>query len=96
MKKQVAHLSKGNKQEENVRIRLDRRNKITDIDLNELSEGQRFYFKRQNDMIRKEFLVYSVSFKNFKRVLTLRTEYLLENRTSHTYHLQLVNHELKN
>jgi hypothetical protein len=57
-------LSEGNKQAENVRIRLDKRNRITDIDLNELSEGQRYYFKRQNDQVKKEFLVYSVSFKN--------------------------------
>ena len=76
-----------NKQEEIVQVVFsEKKVPITDINLNELIHGQRHYF---NGMGHKEFLVYTVSFKNLKRVLTLRTQYLLENRTLFDYQIRI-------
>jgi len=39
----------------------------------------------------KEFILYGVSLKNLKRVLTLRTQYLLRNDTLLDYHVKIIN-----
>lgn len=39
----------------------------------------------------KEFIVYSVEFENMKRVLTLRTQYLMVNKTLHDYSIRIIN-----
>lgn len=38
----------------------------------------------------KEFILYGISFVNLKRVLTLRTQYLLKNDTLLDYHVRIV------
>lgn len=45
------------------------------------------YFKNSKY---KEFILYGVSFKNLKRVLTLRTQYLLRNDTLLDYHVRIM------
>lgn len=39
----------------------------------------------------KEFILFGVSLKNLKRVLTLRTQYLLRNDTLLDYHVKIIN-----
>ena len=55
--------------------------------LNKTQKYTRHYFKSSKF---KEFIVYAVEFKNLKRVLTLRTQYLLQNKTLFDYQIKVV------
>ena len=35
--------------------------------------------------------MYSIEFENMKRVLTLRTQYLIVNKTLHDYQIKIIN-----
>ena len=48
---------------------------------------RRHYFLAQKF---KEFIVYSVEFEKMKRVLTLRTQYLMVNNTLHDYDIKII------
>jgi hypothetical protein len=39
----------------------------------------------------KEFILYGVSFRNLKRVLTIRTQYLIKNETLLDYSVKILN-----
>jgi len=77
------------KQEEVVVVKFKSGTKapITNINLNKLGQANRHYYRNQKY---KEFIVYGVTFQNLKRVLTIRTQYLLKNLTDSDYQLKVI------
>ena len=61
---------------------------IREINLNKSQKPSRHYFLNQKF---KEFLVYQIEFENMKRILTIRTQYLMINRTLHDYSIKIIN-----
>ena len=57
--------------------------------MNKTMKSTRHYFKSNKF---KEFIVYAIEYenKNLKRVLTLRTQFLLTNRTLYDYKIKVV------
>ena len=60
---------------------------LSEVNLNQSMKPCRHYFKNKRYM---EFIVYSIEFENMKRVLTLRTQYLMFNKTLHDYQIKLI------
>ena len=90
MKQQLDSFSKNNeKREEIVQVNFNRKSRapINEVNLNKLGNASRHYFISSKF---KEFLVYGVTFeKSLKRVLTLRTQYLLQNATLLDYDVRI-------
>ena len=63
------------------------KNDLENINLNKSMKPCRHQFANKKY---KEFLVYSIEFENMKRVLTIRTQYLMFNKTLHDYHVHIV------
>lgn len=76
--------------EEVIQVDFGRNSKapIKEVNLNKSLKPCRHYFRHQKF---KEFIVYSIEFENMKRVLTLRTQYLLVNKTLHDYQIKIIN-----
>lgn len=76
--------------EEVIQVDFGRSSKapIREVNLNKSQKPCRHYFRSQKF---KEFLVYSIEFENMKRVLTLRTQYLMVNKTLHDYQIKVIN-----
>ena len=74
---------------------FDRANKlpIEGLNLNKLCEPQWHQFHSEKH---REPIVYEVSFKELKRVLTVRTLYVLQNSTSQSYSIKIANKFDKN
>ena len=75
--------------EEIINVSFGRKSKvpITGIDINKTGQANRHYFPNSKF---KEFLLYTVSFKHLKRVLTIRTQYLIHNQTLENYNVRIV------
>ena len=92
MKQQVDYFKNKSfmeKDQENIRVSFNRKSKamIEDVNLNQTSTGNRHYYQNQKY---KEFIVYSIEFANMKRILTLRTQYLLVNQTMFDYDVKII------
>ena len=79
VKHQVDQYRQGNLSESNediIQVSFGRKSKaaIQEVKLNKTLKATRHYFKSSKF---KEFIVYAIEFQNLKRVLTLRTQYLL-------------------
>ena len=72
--------------EDIVRVSFGRKSKapIEEVKLNKTMKAARHYFKSKKF---KEFIVFAIEYenKNLKRVLTLRTQFLLRNKTLFDY-----------
>lgn len=77
------------RQEEVISVSFERKSKaaLSEINLNKSMKPCRHYFKSQKF---KEFIIYSIEFENMKRVLTLRTQYLMVNKTLHDYQIKII------
>jgi len=94
MEKQVNQFRQTNlvqKSEELVSIEFNRKTKASiehiNLNSNKLDKMWRHNYK---DPRYKEFILYGVSFTNLKRVLTIRTQYLLRNDTLLDYDVKIV------
>jgi hypothetical protein len=82
----------GSKQEEIVSISFSRTSKagIEHINLNSNKLNKMFRHNYRNPKY-KEFILYGISFRNLKRVLTIRTQYLIKNETLLDYSVKILN-----
>jgi hypothetical protein len=71
-----------------IQISFDKSSKlpIQAINLNKLGQTNRHCFRNKKY---KEFIIYGVTFQNLKRVLTLRTQFLLQNSTAFDYSIKI-------
>ena len=91
LQKQIASFKDINDNEklaEIIWVSFGRKSKapISEVDLNKSIKPCRHYFLREKF---KEFIVYSIEFENMKRVLTVRTQYLMINKTLHNYAIKI-------
>ena len=77
--------------EDIIQVSFGRKSKapIQEVKLNKTMKSTRHYFKSNKF---KEFIVYAIEYenKNLKRVLTLRTQFLLTNKTLFDYKIKVV------
>lgn len=77
--------------EDIVRVSFGRKSKapIEEVKLNKTMKATRHYFKSKKF---KEFVVFAIEYesKNLKRVLTLRTQFLLRNKTLFDYQIKII------